>query len=134
MCIARINVRRLVGIGHVILAKPWATLTTVARRNHPSEQAIASASVCILALVDKSSWPSIVTWVISSTTATTTTVSIVVAVVAPAAVHVAVVAPAAVHVAVAAAGKAGVAIHWRIAHATVAHATVAHANSVIASA
>ncbi len=124
MSIAMINVRRLVGIGHVILAKPWATLTTVASRNHPSEQAIASASVCILALVDKSSWPSIVTWVISSTTATTTTVSIVVAVVAPAAVH----------VAVASTSKAGVAIHWRIAHATVAHATVAHANSVIASA
>lgn len=105
----------------MILAKPWASLTTVSGWNHPAEESIAKAVITFLALLGEA-------WISSVTTFSTIPAA---ATVARILTRIATVTPATIHAVRITAAIAGVAVRLCVAasHVAVAHvaaATIAH--------
>jgi hypothetical protein len=101
----------------MILAKPWASLTTVSGWNHPAEESIAKAVITFLALLGEA-------WVSSVTTFSTIPAA---ATVARILTRIATVTPATIHAVRMTAAVAGVAVRLCVAaaHVAVAHVAVA---------
>ena len=105
----------------MILAEPWASLTTVSGWNHPAEESIAKAVITFLALPGEA-------WISSVMTFSTIPVA---ATVARILTWIATVTPATIHAVRITAAVAGVAVRLCVAasHVAVAHvaaATIAH--------
>jgi len=101
----------------MILAKPWASLTTISGWNHPAEESIAQAIIVFLALLGEA-------WISAVTTFSTIPAA---ATVARILTRIATVTPATIHAVRMTAAVAGVAVRLCVAaaHVAVAHVAVA---------
>ena len=99
----------------MILAEPWASLTTVSGWNHPAEESIAKAVITFLALLGEAWISSVTTFSTIPATATVAGILTRIATVTPATIH------ATIHAVI-----AGVAVRLCVATSHVAMTRIAH--------
>jgi hypothetical protein len=100
----------------MILAKPWASLTTISGWNHPAEESITQAIIVFLALLGEA-------WISAVTTFSTIPAA---ATVAGILTRIAAVTPATIHAVCITAAIAGVAVRLCVATSHVAIAAIVH--------